>query len=146
MRVIFDLDGTLALIEHRRHYVDGTGPEKSWPKFFQACDKDLPNHPIINTLLALEAAGHSCEIWSGRSGEVGLRTKLWLQSFGLGHVPLKMRYHDDYRPDDTLKEEWLDAAIAAGNKPDLVFDDRDKVVSMWRRRGIPCAQVAPGDF
>jgi hypothetical protein len=27
-----------------------------------------------------------------------------------------------------------------------VFDDRDKVVKMWRENGINCFQVAPGDF
>jgi hypothetical protein len=26
------------------------------------------------------------------------------------------------------------------------FDDRDKVVKMWRDNGIICFQVAPGDF
>jgi hypothetical protein len=27
-----------------------------------------------------------------------------------------------------------------------IFDDRDKVVKMWRSNGIACFQVAPGDF
>lgn len=26
------------------------------------------------------------------------------------------------------------------------YDDRDRVVVMWRAEGIPCFQVAPGDF
>jgi hypothetical protein len=26
------------------------------------------------------------------------------------------------------------------------FDDRQRVVDMWRRNGITCFQVAPGDF
>ena len=29
---------------------------------------------------------------------------------------------------------------------DLAFDDRDRVVAMWREEGVPCFQVAPGDF
>jgi len=28
----------------------------------------------------------------------------------------------------------------------MVFDDRDQVVEMWRANGIPCFQVAPGNF
>ena len=32
---IFDLDGTLALIDHRRHLVEGE--TKDWPAFFRAC-------------------------------------------------------------------------------------------------------------
>ena len=27
-----------------------------------------------------------------------------------------------------------------------VYDDRDKVVAMWRRNGVACFQVAEGDF
>jgi hypothetical protein len=27
-----------------------------------------------------------------------------------------------------------------------VFDDRDKVVAMWRRNGVACFQVAEGNF
>ncbi len=27
-----------------------------------------------------------------------------------------------------------------------IFDDRDKVVKMWRELGVACFQVAPGDF
>jgi hypothetical protein len=28
----------------------------------------------------------------------------------------------------------------------MAFDDRNSVVKMWRDLGIPCAQVADGDF
>ena len=28
----------------------------------------------------------------------------------------------------------------------FVLDDRDQVVEMWRDMGLPCFQVAPGDF
>ena len=33
-----------------------------------------------------------------------------------------------------------------GYEPFLVFDDRQRVVDMWRRNGIQCCQVAPGDY
>jgi hypothetical protein len=50
--------------------------------------------------------------------------------------------------DDSLKEMWLDEEFPGERIQEIecVFDDRDKVVAMWRRRGIPCFQVAPGDF
>lgn len=31
-------------------------------------------------------------------------------------------------------------------KPDIVFEDRKRMVEAWRSRGIMCVQVAPGDF
>ena len=40
---IFDLDGTLALIKHRRHFVEGT--TKDWRAFFAACVDDVPDMP-----------------------------------------------------------------------------------------------------
>jgi hypothetical protein len=52
--------------------------------------------------------------------------------------------------DDELKEEWLDAYDLPGLLPRdeilCVYDDRDKVVKMWRRNGLPCFQVAEGNF
>jgi hypothetical protein len=47
-----------------------------------------------------------------------------------------------------LKRNWYDNVLTAGERRRLVavFDDRDKVVAMWRSMGVPCFQVAPGDF
>lgn len=48
-----------------------------------------------------------------------------------------MRPIGDNTPDDQLKERWLDEHIVgSGKQIDFVFDDRPKVVRMWRRRGI----------
>lgn len=142
MFIISDLDGTLALIEHRRHFI--RNGRKDWDSFFAACVDDEPNWPVIQTILSLaENPANKIEIWSGRSDIVRRQTEDWLNNIGLGHLSLTMRSDGDYTPDDQLKEQWL---LRAPQKPDLIFDDRDKVVSMWRSHGIVCAQVAPGDF
>jgi hypothetical protein len=141
MFVIADLDGTLALVEHRRHHI--SGGRRNWQAFFEACDRDLPNPPVVETLLALDRAGHRIEIWSGRSDQVRAKTERWLEGHGLGRFPLRMRRAGDNTPDDILKQGWLQALDAP---PDMVLDDRQKVVDMWRRNGIVCLQVAPGDF
>ena len=57
-----------------------------------------------------------------------------------------MRKENDYSPDNELKESWLKEQLGKGIKIHGVFDDRDKVVAMWRRYGITCFQVASGDF
>ena len=52
-------------------------------------------------------------------------------------------------PDDKLKQHWLDDLFPKDSKRlDIVcvFDDRDKVVDMWRKNGLTCMQVAPGNF
>lgn len=144
MKVVFDLDGTLALNEHRQHFVQGQpAGEKDWRGFFAACDKDEPNMPIIWTLLSLLDDGWEVEIWSGRSAEVNDKTEVWLKEQRLENVPRRMRQEGDYTPDHELKAKWL---TETDPKPILVFDDRASVVAMWRSHGIICAQVAPGEF
>lgn len=155
---IFDLDGTLALIEHRRHFVEGA--KKDWPAFFAACVDDKPNVPVINTLKALRKSGAEIWIWSGRSDEVAAQTEEWLYRHGclkscmfLHWEPFsppesfRMRKAGDHQPDVKLKAQWLSEV----DPPEYarltaVFDDRQSVVDMWRSLGIPCFQVAPGDF
>lgn len=141
MFVVFDLDDTLALTEHRAHHLNQD--PKDWRGFYAACDGDEPFTPIIAVAMALNSAGHDLEIWSGRSEEVRAKTEAWLKPHGiLGALPLRMRPEGDHQPDIKLKAAWLDE----GRTPDLVFEDRGSMVSMYRDRGIACCQVAPGDF
>ena len=139
--VVFDLDGTLADVEHRRHLIEK--PNRRWDAFFAACPDDALIDAAALAFRAHEAAGHRVEVWSGRSDAVRAETEAWLAGHDLAPARLLMRPDRDYTPDDALKEAWLDRADPA---PALVYDDRDKVVAMWRRRGVPCFQVAPGAF
>ena len=164
---IFDLDGTLALIDHRRHLV--AQPEcrqcygsvakcvacsqwkPNWDEFHAACIDDKPNYPVIDTMNRLR---RTSDIWifSGRSGAVRKETDGWLHMhtelgmYDIGYQ-VRMRKAGDYTPDDVLKESWYDT-MSLDDKRRLVavFDDRDRIVSMWRRRGVTCFQVAPGNF
>lgn len=185
LMIIFDLDGTLANCEHRRHFVD---PNKNpqfecsnywidpignihheldmpgfpiwhrkdnfqpwkpdWKSFYEACDQDLPNEPIIDLYNKL-SQNYPIEIWSGRSESVRDKTENWLLKYTQPFYSisnLKMRPIGDSTPDEVLKEKWLDETIAEGKTIEMVFDDRDKVVAMWRSRDITCLQVADGDF
>lgn len=66
MFVVFDLDGTLALNEHRQHFVERPIGEKDWRSFFAACDKDTLFWQVARILQVLDATGNRVEIWSGR--------------------------------------------------------------------------------
>lgn len=142
MFYVFDLDGTLADMEFRRHFV--SNGNNDWKSFYKSCVEDRPNTPVIEALNAHLKAGHRVEIWSGRSDEVEVKTREWLSAHGVDQSLLKhMRPQNNYMPDDQLKKAWLEACDV---KPDAVYDDRDKVVAMWRAEGIACFQVAPGNF
>jgi len=147
---IFDLDGTLALIDHRRHFVEGD--KKDWTSFHKACVFDLPNKPVINTLKALRVSGATIGIWSGRSKEVEGETIEWLRwnrCLGGDEYPywLRMREVGDHQPDVKLKYGWLmDLGSVDRARLVAVFDDRKRLVDMWRANGVTCFQVAPGEF
>ena len=59
---------------------------------------------------------------------------------------LFMREADDNRKDSIIKEEIYNKVIKPRYNIKLVLDDRNQVVDMWRNIGLPCFQVAPGDF
>jgi len=171
--IIFDLDGTLADCEHRRHFVDpyknsayeyvpkdneigwkegwycnlsapyfGKPWSPDWKEFYEACDEDFIITPVRSVFI--QYCHREIEIWSGRCESVRKKTESWLSKNifdddfkQFKNIKLKMRPIGDSTPDDVLKEKWLDEHFARGGRPiEFVFDDRPKVVRMWRRRGI----------
>ncbi|MCR9277069.1 MAG: hypothetical protein NXH85_03770 [Pseudomonadaceae bacterium] len=144
--VVFDLDGTLALIDHRRYLV--RGKKKRWRDFFAACVDDEPNTPVIALARMLRQQSSPklrLIVFSGRSDEVRSQTLAWLDKHVGTDVfdEIRMRREGDYTPDDDLKRAWAEPI-----KEKILFsvDDRNKVVRMWRELGITCFQVADGDF
>lgn len=69
-----------------------------------------------------------------------------MREHGLPPGPVYMRKAGDYTDDNLLKVELLRQLRADGHEPIMAFDDRSRVVQAWREQGIPCAQVAAGDF
>lgn len=132
---------------------DGSGKFKpNWSAFYEACDKDQPNWPVISTLLQLYSVGCDVRIWSGRDDSVKPKTLMWLHlatrlSLNVLKEMLVMRPNGDYTPDHQLKRKWLNLLQPQERRRLVgVFDDRQKVVDMWRDAGVACFQVAPGDF
>lgn len=152
--VIFDLDGTLADVTDRRmKAIQESDGKMNWSEFFNPdnIQLDQPNYPVINAFNAMKAAGFRMAIFSGRSNATQEATEKWLNDNGIKYDILRMRPAEPpllFMKDDELKEMWLDEEFPGDeiNEIECVFDDRDKVVNMWRKRGIHCFQVAPGDF
>jgi hypothetical protein len=53
-----------------------------------------------------------------------------------------MRKDGDRRPDYIIKMEFIDW----DHPPDIIFEDRSRVVEAYRERGLTVFQVAEGDF
>jgi hydroxymethylpyrimidine pyrophosphatase-like HAD family hydrolase len=136
MLVVFDIDGTLANIEHRLDYV--RSKPKNWKAFDAGIPNDKVNEPVATVMCNMASWGHNIILASGRNERSRDATVAWLDANDLSlYEKLYMRKADDYRSDDIVKQEILDQIIADyGKKPDMVFDDRKRVVDMWRRNGI----------
>jgi hypothetical protein len=146
MLVVFDIDGTLANIEHRLDYV--RSKPKNWKAFDAGIPNDGLNEPVFKVYKSLALWGiHDIVLASGRNERSREATEAWLRRWTMDeYKKLYMRKADDFRSDDTVKREMLDQIIADyGKKPDVVFDDRPRVVRMWRDAGIFVFNVYQGE-
>tara|TARA_R110002126_G_scaffold56253_1_gene150498 strand:- start:85 stop:522 length:438 start_codon:yes stop_codon:yes gene_type:complete len=141
--IISDLDGTIALDKHREHFI--LRDERDWDAYYEACDLDVPNYAVIRTIRSFYNDGYFITIFTGRSDAVREKTIKWLKQYDVPYDTLVMRESGDTTSDYILKKGWWE------NYPGretirLVLEDRQRVVDMWRENGVPCFQVAPGDF
>ena len=140
---VFDIDGTLADCSHRLYHIQKS--PKDWTSFFAMVIGDAPIVHVIALAKELERGPFPIVFASGRSSECREATLDWIHSQGL-HGPLYMRRAGDHRDDDIVKTEILGFLRRDGFEPIMAFDDRNRVVKAWRAAGVPCAQVAEGDF
>lgn len=142
--IIVDIDGTVADLSHRRDYIS-TSP-KNWAAFEAGIPFDTPHQHVIDVVNILYDAGWRIVMCSGRGKHKRSVTLEWLEKYGVKFHALYMRGLNDYRRDDIVKSEILDKLISEGYNISFCIDDRNQVVDMFRSRGIPVFQVAPGDF
>jgi FMN phosphatase YigB (HAD superfamily) len=149
--IVFDIDGTLANCEHRRHYVRTdpvTGKKnRRWDLF----NKGIPHDSVyqdLHWLFQLLMAQEECImlIATGRNEENREETTRWLTDHDLYFYQLYMRKSGDHRDDAIVKFEILEQIKSEYGTPYLWFDDRTKVVNAIRKAGIRVLQVQPGDF
>lgn len=142
--IVFDIDGTIADIEHRRHFV--RSKPRNWPAFNRAMVHDTPYPDIIWLFNVLKAAGCTMLIASGRGSEDRAKTETWLANNGIVYEKLYMRPAKDSRADNIIKAEIIEQIRTEYGEPYLWFDDRNQVVDAIRAAGVRVLQVAPGDF
>ena len=143
--IIFDVDGTIADVEHRRHLV--SGENKDWKSFRLATEYDKPVEWVCAIARRYIEQGDDVAFFSARNeSEREITEKQILDWIGEDHKGLFLRPDGDYRCDAEFKSDLADKFIEMGGKIDLIFDDRQKVVDMWRSKGFTVVQVAEGDF
>ncbi len=133
--IICDLDGTLAIINHRNPF-DASN-----------CIKDELNEPIAEIVKTYHAKGCAILLLSGRTDNYKEQTIAWLEKHQIPYDKLMMRRANDFRKDSIIKKEIVDNQILNKYFVRFVLDDRNQVVDMWRHEiGFACLQVNYGNF
>jgi len=141
--IVFDLDGTLCDVRHRRQYV-ATKP-RNWNAWNAGIVNDTPIPQVLEVFNALKDRFPIFFV-SGRSDDYRDVTIQWLEKYGITELDyngLLMRKYQDHRDDVIVKGELADQ-IEKSYKIFAVFDDRKKVVDMWINRGIFVFDVSQG--
>lgn len=129
--VIFDLDGTLALMFGRSPFDDARSHE------------DLPNMPVVD-IAKMYASREDITLicLSGRDdGRARTATENWLLAQGIDYDHLYMRAAGDQRKDSIIKKELFDEHIRGKYLVYLVVDDRPQVCrELWAEEGLPLMQ------
>lgn len=138
--VIFDLDGTLSDASRRAYLAK----QHQWDQFHHMGKFDYPNKAERAILLAMRDCGYKIAICTGRSDRWKVDTENWLRYYGIEYDRLVMRSEGDHRSDTVVKLEMINN----WPKNDIVciFEDRTKVVQMWRDNGYRCFQNQEGDY
>ena len=148
--IIVDIDGTIADNSHRVHHINSKQKNipKNWTLYLNEIKNDTTHDDIIFILTSLKDAGAKLVLCTGRNEDEREDTWRWLEKHNIMHLfdKLYMRAVNDYRSDDVIKLELLDQIRKDGYDPRIVFEDRTRVVNMWRKEGLRCLQVQPGDF
>lgn len=164
--IVVDIDGTLANIDHRLHFIkersDADSPEKDaslWDAFFEACDRDEPIFDVIAVVDALREVFnprtgkslYKIVFVTGRSESIRGKTCIWLKHYlgadlSVMSDDLLMRKEGDHRPDHIVKLEVFRKYGYKFEDVICVFEDRNAVVEAWRKKGVTVLQSADGDF
>lgn len=135
--IIVDIDGTLAHKGDRDIYDLSRVPE------------DTLNAAVAGLVQDASSKDLKVIFCTGREDSSREVTFTWLrENLGIpsGRTELLMRSSDDKRKDSIVKRELFDKHIRDNYDVKYVLDDRNQVVEMWRSLGLPCFQVAPGNF
>lgn len=134
--LIVDIDGTVA-----KHVARS-------PYDYTRVLTDEPNPAVIQLLNTLRTGSMAPQIifLSGRPDSCRDDTEKWLDQH-VGHWDeLYMRTAGDTRNDAIIKHELFNWHVRARFNVKGVFDDRDRVVRLWRALGLSTYQVNDGDF
>lgn len=141
--IMVDIDGTLANIDHRVHFV--IQKPKDWKSFYAGIKDDKINQWCLDIIENFEQS-HFVILLTGRDESQREATVEWLERQGVYYDILLMRPKGDRREDFVVKPEIYESRIKPDFEVSFVVEDRTNVVKAWRSLGLTCLQCADGNF
>lgn len=144
--MIIDLDGTICDSSKRKHYVEGA--KKDFKSFYEEMDQDDIRADIWAEIKARsEKSGAGIVFITGRPEEYRYTTEFWLEEHDIKPFrdfgALLMRQEADHREDTIVKSELFDNYLSEYDV-ECAYDDRPKVIRMWKERGFEVIDVGDG--
>jgi hypothetical protein len=130
---VFDIDGVLADVRHRLHYLEQR--PRNWVDFFGTLLDDPPLGDGV-TLAGQLAEDHDVAYFTGRPEWTRAATERWLRRHELPAGEVFMRSSFDRRPARLVKPALL-RQLARNRQVALVVDDDRLVCDVLIRDGWP---------
>lgn len=139
--VIFDMDGTLALIKDRSPYDTARAIND---------EVNLPVMLLVNGYIKMVVPGIDNDpkifIVTGREDKFEQVTRDWLDKHNIYFDDLFMRPAGNRDKDIVIKKQIYEKHIKDKYNVLAIYEDRNQVVQMYRELGLPVFQVADGDY
>lgn len=137
MKIICDIDGTVADNTHREHYI--TGIKKDYDKFYDPAliALDKPIEKAVSAIQRILAMNTDFMYLTGRRNNTLVATNDWLRKHGIWRC-VYAREDGDRRPAVVYKEETI-SKITSGpiSACPLFIDDDPRNEAMYWKYGIP---------
>ena len=131
---VIDLDGVVADVRHRLHFLDSS--PKDWDGFFAG----IPDDPVLaegRAVLEQLVGDHEIVYLTGRPEATRAETEAWLTRHRLPQAMLIMRRPRDRRPARITKPALLRDLTTDGRQVAVVVDDDPQVCAALERAGWP---------
>lgn len=130
---VFDVDGVLADVTHRRHLIEG---RRRWPEFFAAAVDDTPLSTGIGLARAAAQKGLQLVYLSGRPEHLRRVTVEWFERHDVPPGDILLRPHRDRSPATDLKLRLL-RQLSRERRVVFFVDDDTEVVDAVRAAEPP---------
>jgi predicted kinase len=151
--IVCDLDGTVAIHNGRNAYDLSRVKEDTFDPRMKKLLRYLAYHMKIIFVSGREGTAQCMKdtkewITKNLADDFGYLTLEFEKDFPrkIPQWEVIFRKEGDHRNDAIVKEEIYKEQIEPYYNIVTVFDDRDRVVKMWRDNGVLCSQVYYGDF